>query len=210
MANHCIPDGFRNNQPKSRPSGGDIGCLVRTCVVARMHDDRTSARPATTLHRAPKLRRRRELVLGWKHNLCSQLCAALLATSCNNGATCTGAHAGAEAVLASTTTVVRLERPLALGHGDTPCSVDGARASSRWMETSRRHVKLDLRSNSPDGSACAQTGQDYLSPLTRSNRRPRGHVTSVTITHRRHAERPRHPTASCGNVRCVEDRAPLC
>ena len=120
VANHCIPDGFRNNQPKSRPGGGDIGCLVRTRVVARMHDDRTSARPATALHRAPKLRRRRELVLGWKHNLCSQLCAALLATSCNNGATCTGAHAGAEAVLASTTTVVRLERALTLCHVNSP------------------------------------------------------------------------------------------
>ena len=126
MAYHCIPDGFRNNEAESRPGGRDVGRIahgaigIRTHGIARMHDDGASALPATALHRPPKLRRRCELVVGWQHDLCGQLCAALLAASGHNCTTGAGAHASAETVLTCTATVVRLERALTLCHVNSP------------------------------------------------------------------------------------------
>ena len=52
-----------------------------------------------------------------RSELCGQGSAALSATARNDGTSGAGPHAGAEAVHASATTVIRLEGPLALGHG---------------------------------------------------------------------------------------------
>lgn len=60
----------------------------------------------------------------------SEFGAALAATRRNDGATRTGAHPETEAVDARPTTVVRLERPLALGHGQ--------HSSSQWAPVSAR------------------------------------------------------------------------
>ena len=113
VANHGIPDGLRNDEAKSRASSRDG---VLTGVDVHMHDNGARARPASALHRPPKLPRGRELVLGWKHELSGELSATLLATSGDDGAAGAGAHAGAEAVLASATAVVRLEGTLTLCH----------------------------------------------------------------------------------------------
>ena len=113
MANHGIPDGLRHDETEPRPSGRDG---VFTVIKAQMHDDSARARPAPALDGPPKLPRRCELVLGWKHELSGELSATLLATSGDDGAARAGAHAGTETVLASTTTVVRLEGTLTLCH----------------------------------------------------------------------------------------------
>ena len=113
MANHGVPDGFRNDEAKPRPGGRD-GFL--TAVDAHVHDNGARARPASALDGPAKLSRGRELVLGWKHELSGELSATLLATSGDDGAAGAGAHAGAEAVLASATAVVRLEGTLTLCH----------------------------------------------------------------------------------------------
>ena len=117
MANHGIPDGLRNDEAESRASSRDG---VLTSVDVHMHDNGARARPASALDSPPKLPRGRELVLGWKHELSGELSATLLATSCDDGAASAGAHTGAEAVLTSTTTVVRLERALTLCHVNSP------------------------------------------------------------------------------------------
>lgn len=60
--------------------------------------------------------------------------AALTAARRDDGATGTGAHPETEAVNARPTTVVRLERPLALGHGQ--------HSSSRWAPFGTRSCSV--------------------------------------------------------------------
>lgn len=64
----------------------------------------------------------------------SEFGAALAATRRNDGATRTGAHPEAEAVNPRPTTVVRLERPLALGHGQ--------HSSSWWAPFGARSLSV--------------------------------------------------------------------
>ncbi len=81
-------------------------------------------------NRLAKLFGRGNLVPRWKHrllsceklDLCGQLCTSLATTCGYDRAAGTSAHTDTKAVLARAATVVRLERPLALGHGDTPSS----------------------------------------------------------------------------------------
>lgn len=61
----------------------------------------------------PPLRRRQSVIV-----LRGQGSAALAAARCHDGATGAGAHTSTEAVNACTATIVRLERPLALSHGE--------------------------------------------------------------------------------------------
>lgn len=77
------------------------------------------------LRQHPSVRKRRSGSEGF---------AALAATRGNDGATRTGPHPETEAVNTRPTTVVRLERPLALGHGQ--------HSSSRWAPVGTRSMGI--------------------------------------------------------------------
>lgn len=94
------------------------------CERVRRKSDRRWIRCAEFIvERASRDRRRNALVSGGApattkqgRNSGAQLCAALGAAAADDRPAGTGPHAETEAVLARTTTVVRLESPLALGH----------------------------------------------------------------------------------------------
>lgn len=137
MPSHGIADGFRNDKTEPGSAHGDRGGSWFGQGVVHMHDDGSTACPRAPLDRPRKLGRGGEFVFLWQHGgqraLSGEACATLLATSRHDGTTGAGAHAGTEAVLAGATTVVRLERTLALGHDGSPkfCSSRSTLGSSR-------------------------------------------------------------------------------
>ncbi|AZA14741.1 hypothetical protein CCHOA_11850 [Corynebacterium choanae] len=56
------------------------------------------------------------------NKLHGQRLTSLPTTRTDDGTAGAGTHAGTEAVHACTTAIIRLECPLALGHGDSPCN----------------------------------------------------------------------------------------
>lgn len=120
-----ITDGFGNDETEVRSAETDKLTLIRD---HKMDDNRFGSRPASLTHYAPELGRvQLELLREHSCKLRGQLCTALATTSRNDCATGTGTHTSTEAVNTCTTTVVRLERPLALCHGYTPKVLIGRR-----------------------------------------------------------------------------------
>ena len=120
---HRIADGFTHDQtePRSgRPLHGGRVCF-------RMHDDAGTPRTNAKTHDGTKVGRHAQAVREWQHSVAlfglaghglgRQLRATLAATTCNDRASCTRAHAETEAMRLGTATVIRLVGPLALGHG---------------------------------------------------------------------------------------------
>lgn len=120
---HRIADGFAHHQTEPRPGcplhGGRKG--------SRVHDDAGTTATNAKAHDGTKIGRHAQAVRLWQHSVAlfglaghglgRQLSATLAATTCNDRATCTRAHAETEAMRLGTATVIRLVSPLALGHG---------------------------------------------------------------------------------------------
>ena len=149
---HRVPDGLGDDEPDA--GAALVGWCGSGVGLIEMNHYGAATGAASTLDRPAEVSRRRELVLLRKHRWCElsgQLGAALTATRRDDGATCTGAHTGTEAVHACATTVVRLERPLALCHGCSPCVVTRsprtgpARPLKFLLQTEMCCVRTDAR-----------------------------------------------------------------
>ena len=102
---------------------GSVITAVRKPVVQRMHDEIGLNRPYSLANRDTEISRPCHPVPGRKH--CPEPCvesrsqgtAALAATARHDGAACARTHTQPETVHTGPAAVVRLESPLALGHG---------------------------------------------------------------------------------------------
>lgn len=119
MTLHRGADRLRDNE-------ADLGSVVTTVsksVVQRMHDEIGLNRPRSVANRDTEISRPCHPVPGRKHcplpcvESRSQGTAALAATARHDGAACARTHTQPEAVHTGPAAVVRLESPLALGHG---------------------------------------------------------------------------------------------
>jgi hypothetical protein len=121
----CVHENVYHQVPLSRPPAaphrpGEVGTLVQPVRLRKHPDIRGSAEPPNRLsYRRRGLRgsadRASDTEFDWKSG--GEAGAALTAPRGDDGAARTGPHPKTETVDPRPTTVVRLERPLALGHG---------------------------------------------------------------------------------------------
>lgn len=133
MSNHRRPDSLAHDQPETRAVA--VHHELGPIPLDRMYDEIAPTLPAPVADclgevrataQAVRLRQHPELPLPGSGG---EGGAALAATRRHDRATRTGAHPETEAVNARAAAIVRLERPLALGHG---------RHSSKFCDARRR------------------------------------------------------------------------
>jgi hypothetical protein len=126
--------------------------------------------------------------------------AALLATRCHDGAARTGPHPETEAVNTRAASVVRLERPLALGHGQHSSIIAAPVRRHRSNVYGISHSPCVVTQHGP-ATAVRVTVRGYSGPGAKSNRDDADRAT-------RHADRkstapsripvwPGSPTVGC-------------
>ncbi len=198
VSNHRGAHRLADNQSEPRPADANdrSGCYRSTVsfvsahnsvipVHERVYDQISPPDSLATAHRPGEVGtmmqpiRLRQHPSVRKRGSGSEGSAALAATRRDDGATRTGAHPEAEAVNPRPTTVVRLERPLALGHGQHSSSwwaPFGARSLSVIrMCAMNRDVIIGARRSWRTRSSTTSHGQH------RTATAPRGDCTRVLI-----------------------------
>ena len=117
VACHRVPDGFAHDEPETRTAHADI-----RGVHVGVYDHGAAALPGTLAHHRREISGTVEPVRPGKHapprpGSGRQRGAALATTGADDATAGARAHPETETVHLGTTTVVRLESPLALGHG---------------------------------------------------------------------------------------------
>lgn len=82
-------------------------------------------------------------------NLGGEFLASLTTTRGHDCTTCTRTHTKTEAVNTRAASVVRLERPLALGHGEHSSKIIDALVASATVVTSSGELELHPRARNP-------------------------------------------------------------
>lgn len=124
MTSYGRPDCLADDQSETWPMNGgcDVLLVTRNCVYDQVrsthsassthhHGEVTCAMQPIRLRKHPELQASDERLSG------CEFFAALAATCGNDCTTRTGTHTKTEAMNARAAAIVRLERPLALGHG---------------------------------------------------------------------------------------------
>ena len=141
MSNHRRPDSLAHDQPET----GTVICYYQRLyllAIERVHDKVASSHTTSTSHRHGEIRVATQTGTAQATPRAPELeirsggegIAALTATRRNDCTTRTGTHTKTEAVNTRAAAIIRLERPLALGHGQH---------SSKFIDASRRHSVID-------------------------------------------------------------------
>lgn len=198
MSNHRRPDSFTHDEPE--PRAAESNRLVRSGHRSGMDHEIPPPDPAPLAHgerevgvtaQTVRLRQHPELL---NRRSGGQRSAALTATRRHDCPTCTGTHTKTEAVNPRAASVVRLERPLALGHGQHSSKFGGA-SRRRWYVLLENLVSPPGRCDDatwPPGPARNRHPPqgDCLRVLIRACQVKLAHATSI-----RSQQRPGHSAA---------------
>ena len=141
MSNHRRPDSLAHDQPET----GTVICYYQRLyllAIERVHDKVASSHTTSTSHRHGEIRvatqperlRQHPELLNSKSDQAVRESRPLRRRAETIARPATGTHTKTEAVNTRAAAIIRLERPLALGHGQH---------SSKFIDASRRHSVID-------------------------------------------------------------------